>query len=59
MTMTTPLPFPRREYCMTMTTIPSLSQQKRGALEKKALDDHDHHPLPFQEKEGFSEGGSV
>ena len=53
-----PFPFPRREHCMTMTTIPSLSQQKRRAFEKKALYGHDHDPLPFQEREyNFLEEG--
>ena len=35
---------------MTMTTIPSISQKRWRAFQRKAVYDHDHHPFPFQKK---------
>ena len=40
----------QRGLCMTMTIIPSISQKRRRASQRKAVYDHDHHPFPFQKR---------
>ena len=40
----------QRGLCMTMTTVPSISQTKRRASQRKAVYDHDHHHFPFQKR---------
>ena len=39
---------------MTMTTIPSISQKRWRAFQRKAVCDHDHHPFPCQKEEDWS-----
>ena len=35
---------------MTMTIIPSISQKRRRASQRKVVYDHDHHPIPLRKR---------